>query len=310
MVIPKHAQVVRIGRYRGFIPASWNDLPRPTLLRVFAFLLAAGYETGLEAEEVLTYHRIGVLAALLGTDIPPLLAELGVAEGELLEDDQLSAVVTVLDMITFCFERVDVDDDTLYRFRLRLDLTRCPYESIRLPSGKNLYPPSTGCENISLFELSHLWSAMDAYAQDHQAEDLHRALTIVFRPAKRPTPENMEADFHGDRRLPLYGHDHQIEQRARYWKRAPQLTKQLLWFWLSSCRAQLVNHPALAILFERSGNSSPDPFGWSGTMLHLADDSLVNLPGVATQNHRTALMQLARERVMAEEERRRTTPYT
>lgn len=305
IVAPKNAHLIRLGKYRGYVPDSWNDLPTAQLLRILAVLLVSGYDPGLRRADLVTHQRFEILAILLGIELAELQRHLEV-EISAAEEDEREELMwqwnQVLQLITFPFERLDPDEEEgVATYRLSLTLTRCPYPQLKMPNGTNWYAPADGLANISMYEFSHVFTAMDAYTESKDAADLDKLLAIIYRPAKPPTRENLDSDFGGDRRQPLYGHDSLVRQRLRYWKRAPQLVKQLLWFWLSSCRQSIVTHPALAMLFERTEGGSPDPFGWTGTMLHLSSDSVVNLPGVATQNYQPALLQLAREKLQAQE---------
>jgi hypothetical protein len=308
MIIPKGAQLIRIGPLSGFIPRSWNELPTSRLLSVYATLLTAGYEPGITRTELLLYQRVCILSNLLETDVDTLLGVLGqdAQPGRQITDDLASQLVHVLDQIAFCFERVEEEEDQdeadegSHHYRLRLDLTRCPYR--RLEDGEvTLYAPADGLRNLTIFELGHLFTALDAYARDRQARDLHRALAIVYRPGKPASAAGPGRDYGGDRRQPLYGAEHLIDARARRWRRVPHLVQQVLWFWLVSCQQQIVHHPALSVLFapDTSGGDRSDPFGWAGTLLHLAGENLAHLPGVATQSYQIALLQLAREKQQA-----------
>ncbi|MEM9928925.1 MAG: hypothetical protein AAF840_03810, partial [Bacteroidota bacterium] len=163
-------------------------------------------------------------------------------------------------------------------------------------------------ENLTIYELGHLFAAMDQYTSSKKAADLNYVLALIYRRHKPKNKENRAADYHGDIRRPLYKEEIRARQRKAYFNKVPNLPKQLLWFWLVSCRYAIVKNPVYSILFERQigePESGPDPYGWAGTLLHLAGDSITNLDKVAEQNYQNAFLQLAREKERNLEQLRR-----
>ncbi|MEM9835141.1 MAG: hypothetical protein AAF828_01485, partial [Bacteroidota bacterium] len=131
---PMRGTPLEIGSNKGIIPESWNDLPRPLLLKCFSDILATGYEVGLEPQEIMPYQRIGILLSLMNMQLNDLkkwqqdCIKAGINEqaGEAQYFDELTQV---LNEIEFAFEEVE-DDDEATKYRIKLGLTNCPYPSI------------------------------------------------------------------------------------------------------------------------------------------------------------------------------------
>lgn len=312
MIIPKGAETVRIGPYVGFIPKHWNDLPTPMLLGVYSALLAAGYEP-LKPEEVVPYQRLVVLCELIRATPADLLNLLGLHLGpDALQGEQREEVMadlnTLLDQITFCFEDItpEDDEDAAKQYRLRLDLTRCPYPKITQTKGVHYFGPRNGLENVSIYELASIFTALSAYDKSKDRADLRTLMATVYRPRKLRSVSSLSNGTGGDVRQALYMHDGLVEKRAKEWRKVHELVQSLLHFWLQCCRYQIVTHPDLAVLFERSeGGGQEDPDGWAGTLLHLAGNSIVNIDKTSTTAWPVALRQLAREKRQGEEQEAR-----
>jgi len=304
MIIPKGADVVRIGEYEGFIPKSWNDLPTPILLNITAELMAAGFEAAITPSESTTYRRLCVLGALINCTPKNLLYILGLGDGEdSLKGERRKEVTadldTLLQQITFCFEEVkseEEDGPTLYR--LNPTLTRNPYRKIH-----DLYGPPNGLKGISIYELAMILTRMDAYTASKDPKDLHLLMATIYRPRILRSARTMSGKV-GDLRQKLYQNDDHIELRAKRWRKCPPLVLQLILFYLQSCRQAIVKTPAFAILFEQSSGGKEDPHGWAGTLLHLANNQVMNMDRAAVVPYESALLQLAREKAQAQEDER------
>lgn len=305
MLVPKNATRLKIGNLLGYVPESWNDLPREKLLGIMAIILISAQETKLDAAAMIAYQRINILAVLMNTDLDLLLDELGLgaAAGAMSVEEAEEAndnLLQLLDTITFCYEPASEDEPE--QLRIRMGLTRCPYPQLKDDRGFTLYAPKDELENLTIYELATVLTLMDAYTREKSDDVLHDLLATIYRPGKRATPDNLAADFHGDRREPLYRADHLVPARARHWRKVPHIVKQTLWFWLASCRQAIVGNPAFAILFEAGTGGKEDPFGWAGTLLHLADNKVMHMDAAATAPYASALLQLAREKHQAQEE--------
>lgn len=299
MVIPKGAKFVRIGPLQGYIPQRWNDLPTEAVLKVYASLVAAGYDR-LAESEVVSYQRLVVLCDLLRCKPHDLFRVLGISGvPDPIQGEERKEVIddlnTLLAQVSFCFEEVETEDDAPAQLRMNLSLTRNPYYHLKMPNGESLYGPRDGLENVTIYELASIFTFMSNYHDSKDESDLRLLLATIYRPRKRL------AGISGDVRTGLYKKDDRqiVEKRARLWRKAPELVKSLLYFWLQCCRQAIVTSPELAVLFEKSGSRKEDPHGWSGTLLHLANESVVHLDAAATTPWPQALRQLAREKEQA-----------
>ncbi|MEM6772304.1 MAG: hypothetical protein AAF597_17140, partial [Bacteroidota bacterium] len=165
----------------------------------------------------------------------------------------------------------------------------------KMPNGESLYGPRDGLKNVTIYELASIFTLMANYHESKEDADLRMLLATIYRPKKRLVGTT------SDVRVGLYKNDDQkrVEKRARLWRKAPELVKSLLHFWLQCCRQVIVTSPELAVLFEKSGRGKEDPHGWAGTLLHLANESVVHLDAAATTPWPQALRQLAREKQQA-----------
>jgi hypothetical protein len=305
MLVPKNATRLKIGKLLGYVPESWNDLPKDKLMKIVAIITLAKLEE-MTADEMVVYLRLNILAVLMNTDLDLLLQEFGFTasmqlaiEGEAEEEKFL--LNQVMDTITFCFEAADEENPD--QLHIKMGLTRCPYPQLTTHQGITVYAPADELKNLTIYELASVLTLMDAYNNNKDADVLHQLLGTIYRPGKLVTPEQTASGFDGDRRQRLYRADHLVAARARQWKKVPHIVKQTLWFWLAGCRQAIVDNPAFAILFERSSGGKEDPFGWAGTLLHIADNKVMNMDQAANAPYSSALLQLAREKMMALEDR-------
>jgi hypothetical protein len=190
MLVPKNATRLKIGNLIGYVPASWNDLPREKAMNIVSILLLSGQED-LTAGEAIVYQRINILAVLMGTTLPSLLKLFGfnsAIEIAFIDDERTDQLNQVLETITFCFEAPDPDQPE--QLRVNLGLTRCLYPVITNSQGINYYAPADELENITIYELSTILTLMDAYTREQTDDGLHQLLATVYRPVSMATAAN------------------------------------------------------------------------------------------------------------------------
>lgn len=300
MLVPKNATTIRCGKFRGYVPATWNDLPNELLLPILAIITLSGQERALTQAELIPYLRLNILAVLLHTDLDLLFQEVGAGADAGAEEREIAMadLQPLLDLITFPFYAPDPEKPT--QLAVHFGLTRCPFPAIQSPGGYDWAAPSDALANITIWELAYVLPLADDYGEQRNDETLCLLLAALYRQQKCATPENLQAEYHGDIRVPLYRSEHLVAVRAREWRRAPHIVKQALWFWFSSCRQAIVQNPSFAILFESTGGKE-DPYGWAGTLLHLAGNQVMNMDRLADVPYDSALLQLAREKYQAQE---------
>jgi hypothetical protein len=198
------------------------------------------------------------------------------------------------------FDIHEPEDGGAKQYTLKLNLTRCPYPALELEQelvptwNKTLYACADGWSNMTIYELSYVWAAMDAFQETGNAAQLHRALAIVYRPSRVQTDAELAAGWNGDRRRSLYKEESSIEVRAKAFAGVHYQALSLLWLWLTSCRAQIVaRYPVIFEGKKVQPNVDEPDFGWAGLMLAVADGP-VNLEVVANHRYSTIFLHLAK----------------
>jgi len=193
------------------------------------------------------------------------------------------------------------------RYRLTLELTRCPYPKLlhTKPSNKGkpgekaaYYAPADALGNITIYELSVIFSDLEDYIRSNDETRLSSCLAVIYRNPKPKTPHNLEAAYEGDIRLPYRRYESTVSRREPHMQQLSPVIRQLLAFWLASCRAHIISNYKKA--FERPEDSSPwalagqkvgNDYSWGGVLLSLAGGP-AQLEAVADQHYGNALTYL------------------
>ncbi len=193
------------------------------------------------------------------------------------------------------------------RYRLTLELTRCPYPKLvydrPVRKGKpaekaTFYAPADALRNITIYELSVIFSDLEEYIRSNDETRLTSCLAVIYRAPKPKSTYNLESAYEGDIRLPYRKYEGTVARREPHMQQLTPIVRQLLAFWLASCRALIISRYKKA--FERPEDSSPwalggervgNDYSWGGVLLSLAGGP-AQLEAVADQHYGNALTYL------------------
>jgi hypothetical protein len=191
-------------------------------------------------------------------------------------------------------------------FSLALTLTKCPYSKIEYSvnngGGKRyLYACADGFENVTIYELGTIFTLAERYLHDGDLDTLHTLLAVIYRHPKPDTLENKAAGYNGDIRRPLMHEESLVENRAKKWANVVDEVKQVILFWVLSCRDQIIR--AYPVIFDPEYSqpkmAGEKDFGWGGLLLGIAKGP-VHLEAVANQPYQNVFIWLS----MLEDERK------
>jgi hypothetical protein len=236
---PMH-DVLIDGRHRP-VAATWNELPRPQLLRVVALLY------GRHENEV--QLRLKLLAVLL--QVP------------------LATVVTLFTAVQL------VQIKWLTDFVLgELTLTAQALPWLRRPRTwfhplpAKWWGPREHFRNLRLLEFIFADAYFVAYAQDPSATQwLDQLVAVLYRPQRRPY-RPAAVDYDGDRRE-AFNSVH-VAARTAQVAHLPLAPKLAVFTWYRGCRLQLErDYPHV---FTAPDNDAPknDRLGWAGVAREMA----------------------------------------
>jgi hypothetical protein len=274
------------------VPQIWNELTRRQVIIVHYYLVHD--VSALFAEqEILPYKRMIIMKELLGIDDTFLRNW----EQQCIADDQdhgktvfLAGLDELLQLTDFLF-KITEEDGVKY-YSVNPALTKCPWPVLRYKPKKGnkiaYHAPAEGMSNLSLQELGMVFTLYEDYLQTKDEEVLHELLAIIYRPAKPKTRENLAVDYQGDIRMPLIGAEHLVKKRQEYFRLLTKPVKQLLIFWIASCRQAYVERFPMVF----NGKGEPSNFGFGGLIMSLAGE-LTKIDQVAATPAQDAMVYLS-----------------
>lgn len=261
------------------IPDSWNDCTPQLAMTLLQILQLDGPN--------LTAKRISAMQALLQVreeewkawELAHILDAGDVEQGRL---QLASDIDALLEAIPWLLRKTDDGN-----YELNATLTKCPFPGINVAQTPSLtrhkrgshsplvplYAPADGLANLTGEELAHAFTAYEAYTADPTDQNCNRLLAILWRKSKVQTPDQVEANWYGDRRQPF--HEHNVEARANQIGDAvPPMAKNLMLFWFLSCRMAIIEQwPVVFKKADAVREEKPD-FGWWGVYMAIIDDPL------------------------------------
>lgn len=273
--------MIQINDIQHHIPQTWDDLTLHQLMTCYQIVMDQRINHIFEAEEQIQLRRIEITKAILNLDDQFMKSWEKDAGSDFFQElHQVADTVSA-----FAFEPVDDD-----KYQLSLNRYKCPYPELEYGE-LFFYSPADSLNNITLYELGMSFRSFEAFAQNGKEEDLHRLLAILYRPGKPDTPANVQSDYEGDRRLPLYKHETTIDRRMKTMAMMPVLVSQVIVFWFASCRQKIIS--SFPNIFEApEGEKGGNDYSWAGVILNLAD-GIVNEEKVSNTNYGTALVYLS-----------------
>lgn len=277
-------------------PNSWNEAPLRMALAAYSMLCREDHLEGFEPDQIVPAQLMAITAVLFGVDRAFFLAweetavkEHGDENGKFIFLEELQAVTEAA--TAFMFEKVQKNEEDVggWEYRLRFELTKCPFSAIEPIKRMRWHGPTDGLDNMTVYEMALAFTHFEAYAKTEKIEHAHRLLATIFRPGKVMTPANRASNFEGDRRLPLLRHESTVDGRVPIIAKLPFSVQQILVFWFASSRKKIIeSYPNVF----KSGDDGDEKYGWAGVLMSLAGD-LTKLDEVSSQKAHTALVYLS-----------------
>jgi len=265
------------------IPDAWNDCTAEQAMTLLQLLQMDGPN--------LMAKRLSALAYLLQlTDAEYREWQLAYAaeHGKDWEPIFFSEIQALLDSIPWLLERTNPDapEGETPTYQLNSTLTKCPFPAITVPAlpsfqrrsqtrkhstTQTLYCAADELANITGEELAHLFDAYEQYAAEPTAANCDRLLAILYRKSKLETPEQVEANWYGDRRQPF--HEHNVEVRANQIAAAvPPMAKNVMLFWFLSCRMKIIKDWDVVFKAADAVKRDGPDFKWWGVYMAILED--------------------------------------
>lgn len=272
--------IVRINAREITVPESWNDLSLEQLCAAYAILLSDA-PAWIEPVEVLWFKRLELAKYFLRLSDDEISAWRNDCiqyaedpeEGHALFLAELDALLAHFNQL---IEAVEHEDTAGTSYQVKLGLTKCPYSIIQdAPEQQEYHAPANELENLTIYELGQAFTLFERYLETQQEHYVDQLIATLYRPAKPATESNKASNYQGDIRLPLSGHESTIPARAARMATLAPLAKQLILFWVASCRQAIVQ--AWPNLFEGEDSDIPgkkvgNDYGWGGIIMALAND--------------------------------------
>lgn len=293
---------ITIGTHAATIPQSWNDLSLEQALKVYSIIQDGRLLAGAGRTNIGNKQLFLLLKALLGDRQVndwhrDCITAYGKEDGPAVFVEEAMAVISQYEPL---FKRIptdDIDDDE-FILDFTLSLTRCPYPVLS-GDGIKLHAPADEFENVTIYELSYIFTLYESYVGGNAAACIE-LLATMYRPAKADTKANRLSDYQGDIRLPLRAHESTVAARKKFIESLPHQVVGLLLLWIASCRHDIVSqYPNLfkpkdelqtanSEVVSKAGND----YSWAGILMSLSD-GLANLNAVADQRWSNAFIYMS-----------------
>lgn len=259
-------------------PESWEELSLEQKYQAHHILFLEDYKQ-LDSIEKLTYVKIELFKILTGLDNELINS---IQEESTDEDDFYQKINHLLQVCDPFFEETEVGTIPI------LGLYEAPFDMLTPHEKMKLKPPKPELENITIYEMGYLFNTYELYLQEKKEEYIDKIISILYRPHKPKTKENIQSRYEGDIRLPLIKHESTIERRQKYIAKMPLRSKLLILFYFQSCRDKIMkSYPFVFSGKERTDDMTD--YSWAGTMFDLAG-SLDKLEQIQNMNHATVLL--------------------
>jgi len=303
------------------VPQSWDELTVSQLAGAYAILMSDASPV-LEPSEVMWAKRLELFMFLSNTNEEELKAwRASCIEEHGLEDGHyvfLEEVDTVLGHFTHLLEEVPPPADAapdaaaIRAYQIKLGRTKAPYLMLRDSEvGYEWHAPADKLRNLTIYELGQVFTLLESYLETQQPDLVDELIATLYRPAKPATQSNIDSDYNGDIRLPLSGHETTVRYRLPHVRRMPELAKQLILFWVASCRQAIIDdYPNIFTAPEDQpeGERVGNDYRWGGVIMSLAND-VTQIDQVANSRWENTFVYLSflEDRRKEEEMRRRLT---
>jgi|GEM_PF-1671678 hypothetical protein len=284
------------------VPKTWDNLTVEQQLTCYQIIMQDSL-LDFTLDEALPYKRLAITKYLMELKDDFLerwekdcIEAEGEEAGKTIFLAELNTIVEA--MTDFAFQEVallpsDEPTETATTYELTMTLSRCPFPRLESPKKKTkLFAPKNELSNITLYELTMSFTALEQYLETKDESYLHRLLGILYRPGKKSSKALKQSNYHGDRRLALLHHESTIEARAQLCAQLPKNVKQLIVFWFASCRHQIIKGYANIFQEPDGTEQGGNDYGWATLLLELSG-GLPNLKVVGNQLYSTGLTYLS-----------------
>jgi hypothetical protein len=253
------------------VPQSWNECDLRQALMLYNIIMSGEPNVNVTRIRILCF-----LGQISSNDLDLLEKEYKREAGNEEEgtEDYLDALSGWCNAVADPFFEVRDGKDGTFLYSISLTLTKCPYPHVIYEKNKvkhRLYAAADGLANVSLYELGTIFNLCESYLQNHDPATLHQLLGTVWREPKDATPENKKSGYNGDIRRPWIHEENMATRRAKHFEGVPDEIKQLMLFWLLSCRASIIREYPVIFDTETQSDPSDKNYGWGGVILQLAN---------------------------------------
>lgn len=273
------------------IPEKWDDLTFESALKAYELLMLD--TRGLFPDEQdLPFRRIELMKLILDVD-DSFLRDWEESYKALDPEDGRTTFLADLDFVSRIVTEGLFTNSDSGRTQVSLTWTKCPWPVLQYKDRKgrtqNLYAPSDGLDNLTIYELGTVFMTFERFAKTDDNDIAIELIATIYRPGKPYSIENQMSGYRGDRRLPLLHHESTVQSRMKILKDLPSLVQGFILFWVACCRHKIIGqYPNLFGASDTGGERMGNDYAWGGVLLNLAD-GIVHLDQVASQPWATAL---------------------
>ncbi|HEX8656470.1 MAG TPA: hypothetical protein VF690_03000 [Hymenobacter sp.] len=260
------------GRFRA-VPATWNDLTRPLLLRLMPLLYGGSASQ--------TELRLRVLQVLLQVNLLLMLA---------FTDAQLAQIIWLAD---FALAEVTLTAQLLPHVRLpwRRDWRRRRY-----------WGPRANLRNLRFLEFIFADAYFVAWAKDPtQTKWLNLLVAVLYRPQRRPYRPRA-VDYKGDRREDF--NEVHLDARAARLAHLPLAVRLAIATWYRGCRFQLEQDFPLVFTPANEDAAAGARDGWAHVLREMSGATFGPIDQTEQQLVRVVLAKMEDDARRAEQLRR------
>lgn len=282
------------------IPATWNDLITEDNHGNRQPAKAIALLELLQGPGDLTQKRISAMTWLLELtpqEIQDWKIDRAIEHGADWQTVFFSEIDALLESTSFLLEALpeeEAEDNFQKRYQLNTSLTKCPIPVLRGMPGNfsktyDLYAPADELENVSALELALLFDLYETYTRTREVKYVDQLIATLYRKSKAETEEQLEENWHGDRRQPY--NEATVGSRQQQIAKLPPMVKNIIFFWFLSCRLHIIaQFPAIFKEADGRERQGAD-YGWWGIFRQVSGN-LINTEAIAKLNFRDVLTEL------------------
>jgi hypothetical protein len=276
---------IKIGTFAFETPDSWNDLNINQLYPIYFLLKADGLEPIVRLSE-LTKLLLNIGDEFIDKWKEATLEKHGVIDGDAIWSEDWSKVVSA---VTYPFIS-PIEGAETFKYQISMSLTRCPAPELKLPnlshstSGKTFKGErkfiacADAFKNITIGEFARIDALVQRFQNTGDAQHILECLAVIYRPTKEFSKKDHKANYHGDKRMPLKDAAFSIPMRTRMMSHIKSEWRHLLWFWIVSCREQIMTQWKSVLNPDTAQAQSfwdkkLAQFQWTGLFIEMANSS-------------------------------------